>query len=257
MADAIINVSDVSKSYRTRSEQRQVLEKVSLSVASGDRVAFVGPNGSGKTTLLRIILGIDLPDSGTATFTATSDNNLVSYVPQDYRNALFPWLSLKGNLALGNVSHVNSHRLVAELDEQALDTYREFSQIFHVVLDLRKYPYELSGGEQQIFLLIRAVIQKPKLLVLDEPLSAVDFGRRRFIQEFLGDWVHRTDTTLLFASHNFEEAVMLSNRIVVVSPDSGAIKTIINVDLPWPRNTTAKDDSRFTAAVNEIISSVL
>ncbi len=257
MAEPIINITDVSKSYRTRSEERRVLERVSLSIDTGDRVAFVGPNGSGKTTLLRIILGIDVPDTGTATLSRELNSNGIGYVPQDYRNALFPWLRLERNLALADGARVNAHRLVGPLSAEAVQSYQKFSQTFRVAFDLQKYPYQLSGGEQQIFLLIRAVIQNPGLLILDEPLSAVDFGRRRFIQDFLGDWIHRTGSTLLFASHNFEEAVMLSNRIVVLSPDSGALKKIIDIDLPWPRTVALKTDSRFAVAVNEIISSVL
>ena len=257
MPEPLIKISEVSKSYRTRSENRQVLEKVSLNIEAEDRIAFVGPNGSGKTTLLRIILGIDTADEGTASLSSALDGHAIGYVPQDYRNALFPWLRLHANLAMANGASVNGQAVFGKLSSEAADSYRKFSGEFRVSLDLQKYPYQLSGGEQQIFLLIRALIQKPKLLVLDEPLSAVDFGRRRFIQEFLGEWTNRTRCTLLFASHDFEEAVMLSNRVIVLCADSGALKKTIEVNLPWPRNAKVKEEPQFIAAVNEIISTVL
>lgn len=255
--EPLIKISEVGKAYRTRSETRQVLEKVSLIINAEDRIAFVGPNGSGKTTLLRIILGIDAADEGTAKLSDTLDGRAIGYVPQDYRNALFPWLRLHANLALANGGCKRGDALFGELSKQAAETYRKLSDVFRVRLDMGKYPYQLSGGEQQIFLLIRALIQKPKLLILDEPLSAVDFGRRRFIHDFLGDWTHSTHCTLLFASHDFEEAVMLSNRVVVLCADSGELKQIIEVNLPWPRTTEVKTDPRFASAVNEIIASVL
>ena len=257
MPEPLITISEVSKAYRTRSEHRQVLEKVSLNIEAGDRIALVGPNGSGKTTLLRILLGIDKADEGVVKLSDMLDGHAISYVPQDYRNALFPWLRLRANLALANGACKHGDALFGELSKEGADAYRKFSDVFRVSLDLDKYPYQLSGGEQQIFLLIRALIQKPTLLVLDEPLSAVDFGRRRFIQDFLGDWTHRTGCTMLFASHDFEEAVMLSNRVIVLCADSGELKNIIEVDLLWPRTAGMKTDPRFVAAVNEIISSVL
>src|SRR5258706_3120462 len=191
MAEPLITIREVSKTYRTRSEDRQVLEKVSLNIDAEDRIAFVGPNGSGKTTLLRILLGIDSADEGTAKLSDALDGHAIGYVPQDYRNALFPWLRLHANLALANGACADGQALFADLSTEAVDSYRKFSDKFRVSLDLQKYPYQLSGGEQQIFLLIRSLIQKPKLLVLDDPLSAVDFGRRRFIQDFLADWTNR------------------------------------------------------------------
>jgi NitT/TauT family transport system ATP-binding protein len=257
MPEPLIKISQISKTYRTRSESRQVLEKVSLNIDAEDRIAFVGPNGSGKTTLLRILLGIDTADEGTAKLSSVLDGHAIGYVPQDYRNALFPWLRLHANLALANGACKNGDSIFGELSKEITDSYRRFSEVFRVGLDLEKYPYQLSGGEQQMFLLIRALIQKPKLLVLDEPLSAVDFGRRRYIQHFLVDLIHDTKCTLLFASHDFEEAVMLSNRVIVLSGDSGELKKIIEVDLPWPRTAEVKSDPRFDTAVEAIISTVL
>jgi len=257
MTEPLIKINQISKTYRTRSENRQVLEKVSLDIDAEDCIAFVGPNGSGKTTLLRILLGIDAADEGNAQLSSALDGHAIGYVPQDYRNALFPWLRLHANLALANGACRNGDSIFGDLSKQATDSYRSFSEVFRVSLDLEKYPYQLSGGEQQMFLLIRALIQKPRLLVLDEPLSAVDFGRRRYIQQFLADLLHDTKCTLLFASHDFEEAVMLSNRVIVLSGDSGKLKKIIEVNLPWPRTAQVKSDPRFSAAVEAIISTVL
>ncbi len=257
MPEPLITIKDVSKVYRNQREDRNVLAGVSLEINAGERIAFVGPNGSGKTTLLRILLGIDTADRGTVSLSAALKEHTIGYVPQDYRNALFPWLRLRANLSLAHGVGKQGYLFCDELSQQGMESFRRFCEVFRISLDLEKYPYQLSGGEQQMLLLIRALIQQPKLLVLDEPLSAVDFARRRYIQRLLADLVYSTHCTLLFASHDFEEAVMLSDRVIVLCNDSGAIKRTIEVKLDWPRTAEVKDDPRFGAAVDEIISTVL
>ena len=127
MAEALVQLRKVSKSYSSRAGLRQVLEDVDLNILRGERISLVGPNGSGKTTLLRIILDIDEPDSGSV-FHNWSVNNRehISYVPQDYRNALFPWLRLSSNLALSDGGkRTNSESLKSSRDVSA-DAYEEY-----------------------------------------------------------------------------------------------------------------------------------
>lgn len=246
----LIQLRGVSKAYPARRGRRWALANFDLDVADGERIAVVGPNGSGKTTLLRVALGIESPDTGTVSIRGGLTRNVVSYVPQDYRNALFPWMRLRSNLALVNNAQSGSGRLCT-------DAYAELSDLVKLRVDLSKFPYELSGGEQQIFVLLRALVANPTLLVLDEPLSAVDFGRKQLIQQYLASWLHGRTTTLLFASHDFLEAVLLSDRVVVLERDSGQVQTTVAVELPWPRTLEMRDRPEFRTLVDEIMAVLL
>ncbi len=249
MPEPLVQLCNVSKSFSSRAGVRQVLEDVDLDIASHERISLVGPNGSGKTTLLRIILGIDQPDSGSVSHHWPNNSHNISYVPQDYRNALFPWLRLSSNLALANGG--------VSREPHNDGKYEALADAFKLPLDLSKYPYQLSGGEQQIFLLLRAILCGPSLLLLDEPLSAVDFGRRRLILEHLGKWIPATETTLIFASHDFEESVMLADRVIVMARRSGQVKATIPVDLPWPRSLEMRGKPEFRSFVEQITEAVI
>jgi NitT/TauT family transport system ATP-binding protein len=259
MPEPLVKLRKVSKSFSSRAGLRQVLEDVDLEIASGERISLVGPNGSGKTTLLRIILGIDEPDTGAVSHHWPNNARNISYVPQDYRNALFPWLRLSSNLALANGGG-RSRFPSSQSSGVASDASKEYevlAQAFRLPLDLTKYPYQLSGGEQQIFLLLRAIVSRPSLILLDEPLSAVDFGRRRLILEHLGKWIPDTKATLVFASHDFEESVMLADRVIVMARRSGQVKATIRIDLPWPRNLEMRSDPLFRSVVDQITKAVI
>ncbi len=251
-----IRLRDVSKSYTHRGGVRAVLSNVSMEIEAGERVAFVGPNGSGKTTLLRIILGLDALDSGSIDGVPPLDTRAIAYIPQDYRSALFPWFRLARNLSLAtNVGAIQPEKPAAMHTAMQADT--DLLTHLRVTFDLDKFPYELSGGEQQIFLLARAVMQRPRVLVLDEALSAIDFGRKRLIQAYLGKWIANSRCTLLFASHDFEEAVMLADRVVVLERDRGNIKAVIPVDLPWPRTPATRSEVSFQASVERVTNATI
>src|SRR6185437_843461 len=183
MPEPLVQLSHVSKTFSYRDGKRRVLEDINLQIHRGERVALVGPNGSGKTTLLRIILGIEQADEGSIVLNDPDTSYCTSYVPQDYRNALFPWLRLSANITLANGHRMRCHKASGGETNptESLSEYSELAEIFHLPLDISKYPYQLSGGEQQIFLLMRAVLAYPVLMLLDEPMSAVDFGRKRLI----------------------------------------------------------------------------
>ena len=232
---------------------------MTLDMHGGERIALVGPNGSGKTTLLRIILGIEQPDEGCVVINGLDTKYCISYVPQDYRNALFPWLRLKKNLALEKGRRTRCQQAsggdVVSINPQ--EEYSSLSKDFHLALDLSKYPYQLSGGEQQIFLLMRAILAYPVLMLLDEPMSAIDFGRKRLILHHLARWLPERNASLVFASHDFEEAVMLADRVNVFARQSGRLKATIAVDLPWPRTLEMRTSERFRALVDEVTNAVI
>jgi NitT/TauT family transport system ATP-binding protein len=259
MREPLVQLSHVSKTFTSRDGQRRVLEDISFQIDRGERVALVGPNGSGKTTLLRIVLGIEHPDEGSIVLNGADTKYCISYVPQDYRNALFPWLRLSANIALANGNRMRCERASGGEAKPIESTteYSELAERFHLPLDISKYPYQLSGGEQQIFLLMRAMLAYPVLMLLDEPMSAVDFGRKRLILQHLASWIPKRNISLIFASHDFEEAVMLADRVHVFARRSGRLKATVEVDLPWPRTLELRQDIRFRSLVDQVTSAIL
>lgn len=239
-----VKLERVSKHYHRGPLTAPILSELSLRLATGERLGLVGQNGSGKTTLLRIVLGIEAPDAGTVDREDHLLSGSVGYVPQDYRNALFPWLRLSSNLK------------IAVPSQEKQRNYEQLASRFRLDVDLRKHPFQLSGGEQQLFLLIRTLLAEPALLVLDEPLSAVDFGRKRLVCEYLGGDLARR-STLVFATHDFDDAVMLSDRVIILSKHRRGIKAEVPVKLPWPRTESMRQTRVFQQTVEHIIEAVL
>jgi NitT/TauT family transport system ATP-binding protein len=247
MPKLLVKLNRVSKQFRFAAECRQVLRDISLSIQSGDRISLVGPNGSGKTTLLRLLLGLESPDHGTVeTYDLTPGT--VAYVPQDYRNGLFPWLTLRQNLLLP------FSRASRSPDSQMFAEYDSLSRSFRISLSLDKFPYQLSGGEQQIFSLLRALVMRPSLLVVDELLSAVDVARKRVILDYLLHWLSTSDVTFASASHDFDEAVLLADRVCVLV--DGNVRNCLPIDLPWPRRLNDRDNDDFRKYVQSLIDTL-
>jgi NitT/TauT family transport system ATP-binding protein len=226
-----------------------LLQNVDLEVPPRQRLFLVGANGSGKSTLLRMMLGFECPDTGSVTIAPPLDGLSVSYVPQDYRNALFPWLTLSQNLSVALRANVRN-----EVSNHGLKEFERLAQLFQLKPQLGRYPYELSGGEQQLFLLIVALIRKPSLLVLDEPFSAIDFGRRELILSALGNILHNENCTFLAVTHDFEEAVLLANQVLVLSPDTAEIRETIDIPFEWPRMLSLRSSKVFREFIDKMIA---
>jgi NitT/TauT family transport system ATP-binding protein len=252
---AFLEMREVTKHYKSRAGTKTVLDRFSLRINSGDKIALLGANGSGKTTLLRLILGVTEPTFGSIIRDPTAKGRSAAYVPQDYRQALFPWFSLEANLGLARSGRPPGSRRESEL--RHLEQFHCLCEAFKIHLDLRKFPYELSGGEQQIFLLIRSMLSNPAAIVLDEPLSAVDFARKRLIQNLLGTWLIEHDSTLIFASHDYEEAVLLANRVLVLANKDSCKYSELPIALSWPRTFEMRYLQVFRQALDQITSEVL
>jgi NitT/TauT family transport system ATP-binding protein len=248
--DFIIQVDGISKTHRLGRDSRRILEDVGFSLVAGERISIVGPNGSGKTTLLRILLGVESTDDGYLSPSLTDSERRVTYIPQDYRNALFPWLKVGKNLDVA-LEKALSGSLAAPGE------YEEICSTFRVHIDRDKYPYQLSGGEQQLFLMIRSLLSAPNVMILDEPLSAVDYGRKTLVRDYLSAWLSKSQTTLMIATHDFEEAILLADRIMVLGRNSAKIKMIIEVPLEWPRTVAMRDSRAFNAALSSITRELL
>jgi ABC-type nitrate/sulfonate/bicarbonate transport system ATPase subunit len=205
------------------------LNDVSLTVKPGEMVCIVGPSGCGKSTLLRIIAGLTFPTSGEVSLGAepitepSAERGLVFQDP-----SLFPWLTVRRNIESGLVARGVLRQMRAEVDE--------FMRLVGLETFANSFPHHLSGGMAQRVALARALINRPKVLLLDEPLGALDaFTRMRMQDEVLRLWQAR-GTTMLFVTHDIDEAIYMSNRIVIMTQRPGRIEQIIPIDLERPRD---------------------
>jgi ABC-type nitrate/sulfonate/bicarbonate transport system ATPase subunit len=244
-----VRIVRVSKGFagRESGEARvQALDGISLVLEPGELIALIGPSGCGKSTLLRLIAGLDTPTAGELfigddPITAPSaERGLVFQDPN-----LFPWLTVRGNIEAGLVARgvLNSKR--HEVDE--------FMRLVGLEGFADAFPHHLSGGMAQRVGLARALINHPKVLLLDEPLGALDaFTRMRMQDEVLRLWQAR-GTTMLLVTHDIDEAIYMSDAIVVMTPRPGSIERTIPVELDRPRQRNAPDFLRLRGEILELL----
>ena len=216
------------------------LQPTTLAVATNDFITILGPSGCGKSTLLRIVAGLDAPSTGEVRLdgqTVTGPGAERGMVFQSY--TLFPWLSVHENICFG----LREKGMPAA--EQA-EIAQRFIQEVGLTGFERHFPKQLSGGMQQRVALARALANDPKILLLDEPFGALDNQTRALMQELLlSIWeLHRK--TVLFVTHDIDEAIFMANRCAVFSARPGRIKTELAIDLPYPRHYTVKTTPRFS-----------
>lgn len=229
-----IEIQNLSKTFKIDGGNFNVLNNISLSVNQGEFLSIVGSSGCGKSTLLRMIVGLDRNYSG----------NILSYeesikgpgvdrgmIFQEAR--LFPWLTVEKNIAFGLSRRVSNS---------------EKKELVHKQLELvgltsfaKAYPDQLSGGMKQRISIARALINKPKLLLLDEPFGALDaMTRINMQQEILKIW-EKENTTMILVTHDIDEAIYLGDRVIVLSSRPGTIKKIVPVELSRPRDRSGYD----------------
>ncbi len=235
----IDNVSRVFPGVRGGPPTR-ALEPTRLEVAENDFITILGPSGCGKSTLLRIVAGLDRPSAGRVLLDGREvkgpgpDRGMVF---QSY--TLFPWLTVAENIAFGlkekGVRESERRDIVAAYVEKV--GLRGFEN---------HYPKQLSGGMQQRTAIARALANNPEILLLDEPFGALDNQTRALMQELLlGIWERETKT-VLFVTHDIEEAIFLASRVVVMTARPGRIKAEVPVELPHPRHYTMKTSAAFS-----------
>ncbi|MFH0967902.1 MAG: ABC transporter ATP-binding protein [Methanobacteriota archaeon] len=231
-----VEISDITRRF-TRDDGESILaiDNLSLTIGNDEFISFVGPSGCGKTTLLRIIAGLDQATSGEVLV----DGNLilgpgpkVGMVFQEY--SLFPWRTVLDNIAFGL-------EMKGISKQDRYEIARRYIRLVGLEQFELSYPFELSGGMRQRVAIARALANDPDLLLMDEPFGALDAQTRNKMQtELLMIW-ERSKKTILFVTHSVDEAVYLSDRIVVMSPRPGRIRTIVPVSIPRPRNRTAPE----------------
>ncbi len=241
---ASLHIRGVCKSFR-RADGAEVvaLDRLDLDVSAGEMIALIGPSGCGKSTLLRMIAGLDRPTSGTlrvgsqAIVGPGADRGLMFQDP-----SLFPWKTVRRNIETGPSARGLLRGRRGEVDEYLkLTGLESFAD---------SYPHQLSGGMAQRTALARALINDPGVLLLDEPLGALDqFTRMRMQDEVVRIWLARRPTTVL-VTHDIDEALYMCDRIVVMTPRPGRIERIMDVPLERPRH---RNDPRFLESRSEIL----
>jgi sulfonate transport system ATP-binding protein len=228
MAEPMLQIAGVSKHYAPQGGQpHTALEHVDLSVEPGEIVTLVGTSGCGKSTLLRIVAGLEKPTTGRvhiAGMEVAAPSRDVGLVFQEPR--LLPWMSVRQNvrLALLDLSRDEQDRLIdAVLAKVNLGRFADV------------WPHQLSGGMAQRAAIARALVRRPRLLLLDEPFSALDSFTRQNLQEHLLDLWRDGGFTMVFVTHDIEEAVALSDRVVVLRGQPGRVVAVHEVALPRPR----------------------
>lgn len=245
-----IDIKNVSKSFVTKhkDETLNVLKDVNLHVDDKELICILGPSGCGKTTLIRIVAGLEeatqgeVYDNGTLVEGPSKDRG---FIFQQY--SLFPWLTVLDNVMFGlNLDEESSKEENLEAAERYLERVG--------LADFKdSYPHELSGGMKQRVAIIRSLLNHAPVLLMDEPFSAVDMQNRQRLQEQLIDVRSRFDTTILFITHDVDEAIYLADRVVVMDRNPGRIKEIVEVDLPHPRNRNSDDFLKLQDKVEELL----
>ena len=224
-AQPVLSLLGVSKRFRTSRRDTLALDDVSLEVRRGEFVCIVGPSGCGKSTLLGIAAGMDADFEGRALFEGTPITGMARERAVVFQEpALFPSLNVRANIEFG----LKLRGVPAEERRTIVDRQLD---LVHLAGFDRAYMHELSGGMKQRAQLARALAVEPHVLLMDEPFAALDAQTRDELQGVFA----RTGSTVLFVTHNVREAVILGDRVVVMSPGPGRVKTIVDVPLSRPR----------------------
>lgn len=216
-------------------------ENFDLDIPKGKIVSVFGPNGCGKSTLINMIAGLIPVDAGEILFDGKSlKDTTIGYVFQNYREAMFPWMRTIDNIAY-------PLKLMGQSKAEVDRRMQELVASFDVKFDLRRYPYELSGGQQQTASIMRALAPKPEVLFLDEPFSALDYEMTLFIREKLQEVFMQTGTTMLLVSHDLEEAVYLADQVLLLTKRPTKVAEILHYEDPRPRTVETLSQASFVA----------
>ncbi|MGM8365940.1 ABC transporter ATP-binding protein [Virgibacillus sp. W0181] len=256
MQEPIVSIKGLSKFYGAKNEQLQVIQDINMDIADKEFVCILGPSGSGKSTFLKIVGGIQTPTTGEITLDGTTYRE---GIPSDVLNKfgfvfqnsnLLPWRTAEQNLKLILEVHrlkgeAWSNRVTEMLETVGLKDY------------MNVFPHELSGGMKQRVGIARALVHNPEILLMDQPFGALDAITRKMLGfEMLNIW-KRTRKTIIMVTNNVNEAILLANRIFILSPLPGSVTHEINVDIPLeergPNIVKLKEYKKLQSQINKII----
>jgi sulfonate transport system ATP-binding protein len=237
---ATLQIQHVSKTFRNEQDHVHVLDDLHFSVKNGEFISIIGPSGCGKSTLLKLIAGLDLDYEGeimVGGHEVNAPSKDRGFIFQEHR--LFPWLTVEKNIA-GNLS-LKNQEIRQKVDELlTLVNLKGFEHAF---------PRQLSGGMSQRVAIARALLRNPEVLLLDEPFGALDAFTRSHLQEALLDIWEKNQTTMVLVTHDIDEAVFLSSKVVVMNAKPGRIKAIVPIDLPYPRKRISRSFQEFRTLI--------
>ena len=237
-----IAVKNLSKHFG----KEVLFQNLSFQIKKGEIVAFIGPNGCGKTTLLNILSGLTEKSEGAWEIKEGKPERL-SYIFQNYRDSLLPWRTNYKNIALPlEVQKVQK--------EQIKEKINEIQSLFEGKIALQHYPYQLSGGQQQMVAFARALVNTPQVLFIDEPFSALDYTNNLILRNHLQTYYRRYKPTILIITHNIEEAVHLANKIVVFSKNPTRIVDIIENTQTYPRDMGFLKSKKYAKVRERVLS---
>ena len=226
----ILEAKQLSQVFKHGKNERTVLNQLDLKIHKREFICVIGPSGCGKSTLSRVIAGLDPYHSGEILVDGqriTGPSPERGMVFQGY--TLFPWKTVKENVMFGP-------RMKGASQMTAEAHAREWINIIGLDKYENQYPHQLSGGMKQRVAIARALVNEPKILLMDEPFGALDPHTRQKMQKHLMDLWQNIDITIIFVTHDMDEAILLADRIVALKANPGEIKEIIEVDLPRPRS---------------------
>jgi len=240
--EVLLGVDRLSFTVGPKGSELEILRDVTLHVRKREFVSIVGASGCGKTTLLRLMGGLLQPTSGTVNFEGrpvTEPDRRLAIVFQDYGRALLPWRTVAGNVSLAlEARRVPRHQrpeIITRLLAKVGLADRQDA-----------FPLQLSGGMQQRLQIARCLAQEPDILLMDEPFGALDAMTRQVLQDEVARLCAESGTTVVFVTHDLEEAIYLGDRVIALESRPGRIREAIEIELPRPRNQLrTREDARF------------
>jgi NitT/TauT family transport system ATP-binding protein len=253
-AQPIIEVRNLSKTFKSKHGALTVFNALNCSIERRSFLSVIGPSGCGKSTLLKLISGLETPSGGDIRFNdrvVKGPPKGMIYVFQQYTKSILPWRTVIENIEFGLQAQRSLPR------KEARERCREYIDLVGLKGYEDYYPYQLSGGMQQRVCIARALICEPEVLLMDEPFSAVDAMTRAILQELVMRIWQTLPITILFVTHDVDEAVFLSTRIISLARTGGGIAEDVPIALPSPRDQIAtRADPKFTELRQKLFASI-
>ncbi|MBE5843960.1 MAG: ABC transporter ATP-binding protein [Butyrivibrio sp.] len=235
-ANTLLKIENVSRTYKDEDSQVEALSEINLEIKRGEFVSIIGASGCGKTTLLRLVAGLDKPATGALYFDGekiVKADHKRGYIFQN--GGLFNWLTVEQNIAAGlkarGVYKKNKNRIQEYIEMVGLKGFE------------KSYPHQISGGMAQRVAIARTLINEPEIILLDEPMGALDNFTRADLQDKIHEIQTKTGKTMILVTHDIDEALYLSDRIVIMTPRPGKISEIIDVNMSFPRQRNGHEFS--------------
>jgi len=247
---ALLEIKGLSKSFSVKGKTFEALHDINLSVGEKEFICLLGPSGCGKTTLLRIMAGLEKPTSGAVLLDGVpieGPGPQRGMVFQEY--SLFPWRTILDNVAFGL-------ELKGVSKDERYDKARRYLKTVGLEGFENSYPHELSGGMKQRVAIVRALVNNPKALFMDEPFGALDAQTRNVMQsELLRIWQEQ-QKTVIFVTHSVDEAIYLADRVVIMSARPGQINEVLEIEIPRPRVRTSSEVNRYRERILQDLKSL-